>query len=358
MDTRSVSVPMDPQDATCPFPELPTEIIIQILEATARASRHGAYSISLVSSWARNLALPSLFATVVHRSKPSFAVTLSTGGKPIQPLGRPSTSLRWGHLIRNLWTENAGVSNASVEEAMFPACPNVENLALMSSSLRALSQAIQVRTAVFHSEDNQRRLDSPAPGETFLNRLRSITLITHTFRYDWHFLVGTRLQNGAQVLHNITHLRILDMRVSSFCPHNLLPGLTHLALPYLDLGNRFENGDLRLPAGILEHRGLRMIVLTVAEEQWLTNPWYQIALYPGKNDISPRETFRTLVQWARQRDDRIHVVLSPRWDVNACLEWADAARGGDSLWEIATDARVNDSHGAGLPDSYPKNRAR
>ncbi|KAI0650577.1 hypothetical protein C8Q79DRAFT_901985 [Trametes meyenii] len=349
---------MDSQDATRPFPELPTEIIIQIFEATARASRHGAYSISLVSSWARNLALPHLFATIVHRSTPSFAVTLSAGGKQIQLLSRPSTPLKWGPLVRNLWTESAGVSGASVEAAIFPACPNVENLALMSSSLRALSQAIQARTAAFHSDDGQRHSDSSAPGETFLNRLRSITLITHTFRYDWHFLVGTRLQDGTQLLHNITHLRILDMRVSSFSPQNLLPNLTHLALPYLDLGNRFEHGNLRLPDGVLEHSALKMVVLTVDEEQWLTNPWYQIALYPGKNDLSPRETFRTLVQWARQRDDRVHVVLSPRWDVDACREWTEAARGGDSLWEIATEARTNDSHGAGLPDSYPKNRAR
>lgn len=345
----SISVLMGPppDPVAHPFPDLPTEIIIQIFEATARASRHGARSISLVCTWSRPIALPYLFATIVHRSKTSFSTALSSGERRSEVRCRPSTPLRWGHLVQNLWTESAGVSTPSVEEDIFRACPNLENLALMSSSLRAVSQAIQARNTA-----------SRAEAHPFLRHLQSITLITHTFRYDWHFLVGAQLHDGTQALHNITHLRILDMKVSPFCPHNLLPNLTHLALPYLDLGNNFEGDALRLPPGVLEHQTLQMIVLTIAEEKWLTNPWYQIARYPGKNTNSPKETFRTLVRWARQRDDRLHVVLSPRQGVEDCAEWAAAARGGNSLWEEAAEARAYDSHGAGLPSSYPKVRSR
>ncbi|KAH9899711.1 hypothetical protein C8Q73DRAFT_331337 [Cubamyces lactineus] len=342
--------PPAPMDPTHPFPDLPPEIIIQIFEATARASCDGAYAISLVCRWARDIALLHLFATVVHRSKPSFSVTLSSGQR--QPSrSRPTGPLKQGHLVRNLWTESTGVAQPSAEEDILRVCPNVETLALMSSSLRALWQALQARAAASRKE---RR----APDDAFLHRLRSITLITHTFRYDWHFLVGAQLYDGSQLLHNITHLRILDMKVSSFCPHNLLPNLTHLALPYLDLGNNFEQDVLRLPNGVLEHRSLKMIVLTVEEEKWLTNPWYKIARYPGKNTASPREAFRTLAQWAQQRDDRLYVVLSPRTGVDPCHEWVDAARGGISLWDAAAEARANDSHGAGLPPSYPKTARR
>ncbi|KAI0775953.1 hypothetical protein BD413DRAFT_525363 [Trametes elegans] len=345
----SPSVPMAP---TGPFPKLPSEIVIQIFEATACTSREGAHTISLVCSWARKIALPHLFATIVHRTQHSFSATLSSGENNHPQRRRPSVPLRWGHLVRNLWTENMGFSVPSAEEDLFGTCPNVENLALMSSSLRAVSQAIQTRSmrAVCLKD---------AAREPFLHRLWSLTLITHTFRYDWHFLVGTQLHDGSQLLHNITHLRILDMKISSFCPHNLLPNLTHLALPYLDLGNDLKLSDtLRLPSGVLEHKSLQMVVLTVAEDKWLTNPWYQIARYPGKNTASPRETFRALALWARQRDERLHVVLSPRRGVEPCSEWADAARGGQSLWELAAEARSKDSYACGLPEVFPKTAAR
>ncbi|KAI0375804.1 hypothetical protein BV20DRAFT_17425 [Pilatotrama ljubarskyi] len=335
---------------TAVFPDLPPEIIIQIFEATACASHEGARTISLVCSWARKIALPYLFETVVHRSKPSFSVTLSSGDRRFHR-ARPSVPLRWGHLVRNLWTESSGVSHPSAEEEIFRACPNLENLALMSSSLRTLLQAIQAQSRSTALQNG----DLPsASKDTFLRRLHSITLVTHTFRYDWHFLVGARLQDGSQLLHNITYLRIHDMKISAFCPHNLLPNLTHLALPYLDLGNNFELDVLRLPPGVSEHSKLQMIVLTVAEEKWLTNPWYQIARYPGKITTSPKETFCTLVRWAQQRDDRIHVFLSPQRAVEPCQEWADAARGGISLWEAAARARERGWHGVGLPDEYPK----
>ncbi|KAI0832588.1 hypothetical protein BC628DRAFT_1347435 [Trametes gibbosa] len=338
-----------------PFPELPIEIVIQILEATAGASRSGARAISLLCTWARAIALPHLFATIVHRSQTSFSTTLSSGERTSEVQRHPSVPLRWGHFVRNLWTESSGVSGPSPTDNIFRVCPNVENLALMTWSIRSISQAVQACNANARRAGGQ---SSVIAEQAFLQRLTSITLITHTFRFDWHFLVGAQLQNGTQLCHNITHLHILDMRLSSFCPHNLLPNLTHLALPYLDLGNNFEQDTLRLPPGVLEHRALKMLVLTVEEEKWLTNPWYQIARYPGKDTTSPKGAFRTLVQWARERDDRVHVLLSPGRHVPSWQEWADTARGGNSLWQEAAEARARDSHSANLPDTYPKVRTR
>lgn len=335
-----------------PFPDLPSELIIRILDIAARDSHDTAKSISLVSTWARQIALPHLFNTVVYRSKPAYSAGMSSGAKD-SPHSRKSQSYPWGPLVSNLWTESTGIMNAPNEGELLRACSNVENLALVSAFLRSLAPAVQSQTAARRQDMITRQADDP-----FLSRLRSITLITHTSRYDWHFLVGVQLQDGSQLLHNITHLRLLDMTVSSFSPHNLLPNLTHLALPYLDLGNDFKQESLRLPPGVLEHRSLRMVVLTVAEGKWLTNPWYQIARYPGKDVTSPKATFRTLAQWARKKDDRLHLVLSPRLGVDPCKEWMDAARGGPSLWELAAKDRLEDSHGAGLPEAYPKGMRR
>ncbi|KAI0774431.1 hypothetical protein C8Q74DRAFT_834804 [Fomes fomentarius] len=336
-----------------PFSDLPTELVIRILDLAARSSHPAAQSISLVSTWARKIALPHLYATVIYRSSPAYSAGMTSGVKR-SLYSRQSRPHPWGHFVRNLWTESSGISNTSNEADVFRACPNVENLALMSASLRALAPSIQARSASHRKPTSS---DAAPPSDPFPNRLRSMTLITHTFRYDWHFLVGLQLQDGSQLLHNIVHLRILDMSVSSFAPHSLLPNLTHLALPFLDLGNDFKQDVLRLPPGVLEHRSLQMIVLTVAEKKWLTNPWYQIARY-GNVTTSPKTTFRTLVQWVRQKDDRLHVVLSPRLGDDTCKEWVDCARDGPSLWELATNARTEDSHGAGLPEIYPKGMCR
>ncbi|KAI1796221.1 hypothetical protein LXA43DRAFT_658164 [Ganoderma leucocontextum] len=349
-----VNSPSPSMDSMHPFPSLPPELTIYIFEIASCNYPQAAQPISRVSTWARQIALPHLFSTVVYRPKPAFARGMSSGAKD-SPNARPLRPQAWGHLVRNLWMESSGISNASNEGDMFRACTNVENLALMSQSLRALAPSIQAQ--------NLARLQAAANGpmsssDPFPYRLRSMTLVTHTFRYDWHFLVGLRLQDSSEFLHNITHLRILDMTISSFAPHNLLPNLTHLALPYLDLGNDFKHDALRLPPGVLEHPALRMIVLTVAEKKWLTSPWYQIAWYPRKTNISPKVTFRLLVEWLRNKDDRLYAVLSPRIGEDPCKEWAAAARGGPSLWEMAAQARANDSHGMDLPVAFPKGMQR
>ncbi|CDO76557.1 hypothetical protein BN946_scf184982.g16 [Trametes cinnabarina] len=328
------------------FPPLPLEIVMLILEEVARVSHGGAYSVSLVSKWAYQLALPHLYATIVHHLTLSFPVSLSSGAR--QPLRRRSSRLfptRYAHLVRNLWTECANMPGASPEEELIRLAPYFESVALLSSSLRTLSIALKDTGYA-----PWRKVDIP-----ILCSLRSITIISHTFRYDWSPLMEARLSNGSQLLHNITHLRILDMKVSAFCPHELLPNLTHLALPFLDLGNNFEQRLIRLPDGVLQHPKLQMLVLTMDEARWLNNPSYLNVMSPGEILTSPSQTFRTLVDLARKRDDRLYIILSPRRNVQAWQEWAAAARGHEpSIWEAAKEARARDSHGDGLPNSLPQ----
>ena len=294
-----------------------------------------------------------LFCTIVYQSTPAYSSGMSSG-----PRSSPHARIpprHWASLVRNLWVQSSGINNSIVEGQLFHAFYNVEHLALLSSSLHSIADAIQR-----HNIEYRKCIATgePPPPAAF-SKLRSITLIANTFRYDWHFLLGTALCDGTSLLQNITHLRIHDMRVSAFTPHNMLPNLTHLAVPFLDLGNDFKHDrTLRLPDRILEHPALRMLVLTVAEERWLTNPWYQIARYPGaygkSEAASPRATFRRLVQRGRQTDERVYFVLAPRMGKNARDEWADASRGGLSLWELATMARADDSYGEDLPDTFPK----
>ena len=260
--------------------------------------------------------------------------------------------------MRNLWVQSSGISNTQNESELFRVSHNVEHVALLSASLRSLAASIRAYSAIRH---RRFALDSSYPPPAFAN-LHSITVIEENHSYHWQFLLGIDLGAGTLLLNNVTRLRLHVLSSFGFVPHKFLPNLTHLALPFLHLGNDYRRDGVvpRLPSGVLEHRALQMIVLTVAEERWFASPWYQIARFSntgfqvGKPAGSHRATFSQLVQRARRTDDRIHVLWSPPMGDSVCQEWAGAARGGYSLWERAAIARTEDWYGADLPDTYPK----
>ncbi|EPS95971.1 hypothetical protein FOMPIDRAFT_1032603 [Fomitopsis schrenkii] len=329
---------------------------MQILECTATLSRPAAASISLVSSWARKLALPHLFRTLVHRKAPlPITVAISAARTASTPASRSTLPAHLGRHVRALWAESIGIASTVSEMDVFRACPSVEHLALPAPALRTLYMVCQAL-------DKHAR----APGKSplpFLAALREVTLLSHTLRYEWHILVGLRIPDGRPLLQNITHLRLQDMRVSAYVPHAHLPNLTNLALPYLDLGANISHDLLRLPDGILEHPSLQMVVLTVDERKYLHNPWYHIVRYSvsGTGNVrysSPRESFRALVKQAYLKDDRVHVILSPRIGQTAVEEWDAAGRGGESIWEVAARVKGDEQYGLELPSTYAPNIRR
>lgn len=329
--------------------DFPIELVIQILQLTASISRTSAANIALVSSWAHKIALPYIFSTVVRQNVPYTArssASLVRYRDRIPSQWSPSTNC--GQFIRHLWAENIGVT--SHRSKLFSSCPNLEDLALAPDSLRSLANAL-MSSSREHTNECQ----------SFAAKLRSLTLTVHTFRFDWHPLVDIRLANGSTFLHNITHLRILDLKISSYVPHEYLPNLTHIALPYLDLMPNIGSEILRVPDGLLDHSSLQMLVLTLDEHKWLGNPWYHTALHAmpgprtnGSSERSPRSTFRELVKWTGEKDDRIYVVLSPRASQTESEEWEEAARGGRNIWEKAAESRTDETYALEVPDVFPR----
>ncbi|OCH94341.1 hypothetical protein OBBRIDRAFT_748059 [Obba rivulosa] len=350
------SMPTHPKNLELlePFPDLPVEIIMHILEEAACLDRQTARIVSLVSSWARKLALPYLFSTLVYRNTPFTPGRQASKSSMQERKVHPKIPHYVQRFVRNLWSESIGIYTPSSEIEFFQSFPNVESLALPSPSLRSLHMAIQAQAQSIDRQSSDPCLVSPAC-------LRSITMITHTFRYDWHFLVGQRLpgSNGGMVLDQITHLRILDMQISTYSPHAHLQKLTHIALPFLDLGNSPNQTTLRLPEGLLQHPTLQIVVLTIDERKFLGNPWYHIGRYSaagarGEGLSSPRDNFRKLVAWAREKDARVHVVLSPRISQDVRAEWEAASRGGMDIWQIAAKSRTDETYGMNLPAVYPQ----
>ncbi|CCM00680.1 uncharacterized protein FIBRA_02719 [Fibroporia radiculosa] len=346
-DSGSTTTTVDPH---AQLPALPIELMMQIFEVAASQSLTSAKSLSLVASWSRKLTLPYLFTTIVHRVGNVRILAMAGAGYQIN---KPRTRLpeHIGRVVRNLWTESVGVSSPTNGMDLFQTCPNIEHMALPSAALRALYMSCQVAS-------KRTPVDLARPA--FPSVLRHITLITHTMRYEWHFLAGLRTPDGNLFLHNIAYLHMLDMQISTYVPHEMLPNLTHLALPYLDLGGNIAHDLLRLPDGVLEHPSLQMLVLTIDEFKYLNNPWYHIDRYaapaPGATRyIPPRDSFRRIVRHARQRDERIHVILHPNSSQKALQEWKLAADGGQSIWQKAVLARKDETYGTHLPTAYDSN---
>lgn len=382
---------------TTSFPPLPTELVLHILRLACHTSHHTALSISLLASWVRSAVLPFVFSTVVRRAGP----TLNTASSPSPGWATPQyfrpstmslhqrsyahllppTTCDVGKFVRRLWIETIDMMSSPGELSIFNACTNIEDVALSASSLRMLYNSTlfgKKRSPTAQLDDQH-----PIPTDTMgaASRIRSVTLTKHTFRYDWHFLVDLHSASAGthvSLLGNITHLRLTDMEKSPYIPIEYLPNLTHLALPYLQLRANHRGDTVRIPDLVLQadrptvqsQRGphppgdgatlettpskLVMIVLTVDEGEWLFKPWRHGA--HAKED-SPRGLFESLREHARERDGRIHVVLSPRVFMDVCSEWAGAARGNnDNVWEVAQRSRAGNGEqsAADLPLAFPR----
>ncbi|KAI0346847.1 hypothetical protein BDW22DRAFT_464705 [Trametopsis cervina] len=321
----------------------------------------------------------------------------------------PPTTHDVGSYVKHLWIESIDVMSSPGELSVFNLCTNIEDVALTASSLRMLynSTLFGKRSYIpgISKSKHQKRSDSDdtdvrdeetssgSPSDTgssttqatigAASRIREITLTKHTFRYDWHFLVdlSANSETHTSLLGNITHLRLTSLEKSPYVPVEYMPNLTHLALPYLQLrANR--NGDIlripdivlnplwpkvqsrhiALPAGAVAtsqypseevvRSQLKMIVLTVDEDAWISQPWRHGA--HSKED-SPRSSFNALRDHARTRDERVRVVLSPRIRMDVCGEWAGAARGNtDSLWEVAEKTYNKVDYADTLPVKFPR----
>ena len=344
MDNRDIRV----------FPPLPTELILQILTIACASSHDVALRVSLVSKWVRHASLQYVFATIIRRAG-SVAAWGTNGMLPRHERGishlLPPPGC--GALVRNLWIESIDMMSSPGELSIFIACPNLENVAMTAKSLRVLYSSITFKAknpeprAVDHGNAN------PA------SCIRSLTLLEHTYRYDWHFLVDFEVELGRAFLHNITHVRLLDMQQSAYMPLEHLPNLTHLALPYLHLRSNRIGDVLRLPDGILTREALHMIVLTVDEQEWLYKPWqYRSVSSAPTIASSPRKRFQYLMQKAKERDERLHFIISPRLGQPHSQEWAASSRGGESIWTVATRVGRKEEYADALPDAFPNTNLR
>jgi hypothetical protein len=292
---------------------LPVELIFYIVEL-ALASGNGtakraALSLCQVSTWVRETTLPIMYKTIIlHGSMHTPFEEVPTDNQlglynlHTRVLASPFKYIE--HLWLDVPTERCPID--------FNDCVNLVQLALR----------VDAFDSIFRSE----RWIS-ADDDTFFGYppVRSFTVLGQSHTTKWIPFISCPA--GINFLQNLTHLRILNMCLSTYIPLEYTPRLTHLCVPYFDLRPNdvpdFANLD-----SVLEFKQLQMIVITLNPKYW-------------------RFEEKTLKEWAihaMAKDTRLFVVASTRqdatkdWD-DPRRDWEAEASGGTSIWKKAVQVR-------------------
>jgi hypothetical protein len=119
-------------DVTGPS-KLPRELIIQIFETAASSSRSTCRALCLVSSWARRLVLPYLFATVSIWSNFAFTSLMEISSRdPSRANFFPSDR------VRGLWLIGSAPENIV---HVYRACENLTHIATTTKAYHALAKS-------------------------------------------------------------------------------------------------------------------------------------------------------------------------------------------------------------------------
>ncbi|KAL0948870.1 hypothetical protein HGRIS_008989 [Hohenbuehelia grisea] len=282
--------------------DLPTELVIYILETTAQISVQFCLTLSLVSSWTRRLALPHLFTTVVLKDNTSFFKFLEPLDK--QPPKHPWPDCRPLHHVQNLWLEVAQPSLRTV----FSGCCNLQKLALDHEAFTWL-----VFLSSTLAEDRCRQAFLP-----FANPTRStgldVLMILHD-RRNWTNLL--KHYQDSYFVPRITRLRLpyLKSYDRQCLPAKSFPRLSHLAIPFYDL----QLHDLALLEPVLALEGLEVLVVVIM------------------TDRTSSAAYKSVLAWfSNTHSMTSKVFLAEATSDDVETSWKLEGKGGDSIWDCAT----------------------
>lgn len=278
---------------------LPPEIVILIFEHAAASCKESACSISLVSSWARAVALKHLFSTLVIRGR-----------------GRISNLTPFpdaiGSLVRNLWIENVG-ANWRNAIPFFSVMPSLESIALPGFYMWALLEALK------HNDKE----DTDRPNNNRHFRCAQIWIIDEGPLQIWRMFQECNV--GTAFLRGITHLRLHALGITTGIP--ALPCLTHLEFPARELyAHTFSLLD-----GVLMQSSMQKLVLTARKPRAGILPPYGLADFA-------LTLVKDYVDGRRDRipTTRIYINLAERDSKEVSVrQWKDEVAGNRSIWDKA-----------------------
>ncbi|KZP21959.1 hypothetical protein FIBSPDRAFT_495456 [Athelia psychrophila] len=291
-------------------PQIPPELLINIIYLAASSSRHSALDLCLVSSWARDIAIRCLLDTVVIRNHLEHQLFWKFLIK--SPTQTSTSNIPFAHSVRNLWV--TAVSPHVVRT--YAACESVQHLALSDGSLSWLLNAsvmgrdpLALHGHLDLSEQERTRRDDMhltlfIIGFLWRNRQTIIWDSTKTF----------------PLLRNITRLRFANYGFrDGITVHDIdpFPNLTHLAIASYGSVS-FED----FASQILAVKSIQMFVLVMTTSRI------------DQEDV-PR-----LMAYARQirkSDSRLYLAQSIWRGMDIQPEWEDDMRRGRNIWDRAVE---------------------
>jgi hypothetical protein len=288
------------------FARLPIELVNIIFVLAARSSRHASLDLCLVASWARQIALPHLFCTLVAKDHDiTFRKYLLD--PPYVPV---NTKINAASLVKNVWIPLDHYSAA--DSAVLDVFENCHNLTHMALTIHCFLNLIRA-TSPLPMAQAERMISGPAldcDHDIHLTMLGT-TSFHWVFRSYWQPNISYR----SPLYDRITHIRVET--ASSYQTRyefHHFSRLSHLSLPYYS--------PIQHKAELLDHflqqRSLEMFVVAGVRKPLQEAHW------------------RRLEKWVlakRQEDKRVFFVEIPAMDIQA--EWEREMRGGKTIWERA-----------------------
>jgi hypothetical protein len=291
-----------------PFIRLPIELVHDVLQLAAASSRHCSLDICLVASWARHIALPYLFHTIMIEGSMTYLKFLKYITDP--PYIPVNTNFLAASFVNQAWIQHTGPGQCDIIVTVFEACENITHLALQFADFYLL-----VRPS--------------SPNIVFYDSIKRISPCAMARNHDLHLTVlDTPSYSGltyhqfnatykSPIFDRVTHLRFTsidsyhDYLTPLFLVH--FSHLSHLSVPYF-LGGRHHTKHLQ---HFLDLKPLKMLVIAVAEDVIRKGHWKRLEKWVRK---------------MRETDGRVYLVESGS---KLRDEWEKEMRGGESVWDKA-----------------------
>ncbi|KIM77977.1 hypothetical protein PILCRDRAFT_607199 [Piloderma croceum F 1598] len=283
---------IDIVEVVSPFPPLPLELVRHILGFAAAASRHASRNICLVAPWARDIALPYLFHTVVLNDKESYIKFRKYLHSPESYI--PSNfDFKFSPtvLVRNLWVEGIRYD----PRCIFPIYQSCDNLTHLALSVDLFNWLLNLSTPGLSEISDRASSRSPDLQVTFLSSMLGV------------------IDTPSPIYKRVTHIcltsaSVVERHISSFTR------LSHISMPCRGMSHR-NQAHLRRFLGL---KTLKMVVVVVLEDVVRTED---------------REDLKGWVRGVRQTDSRVYMV--ERHSSRIREDWENEMRGGDSMWDMA-----------------------
>lgn len=275
--------------------DLPPELVYEIFHTTARLSTTFCLTLCQVSTWARQLALPHLYSTVItktHGTTSQYNRRLhKAASDPSNGCFEPKTALR------SIWNESVADRIVTI----FEECDNLVHIALHADNLHWLAHA--------SSPIGQNRLPHDA-----ITRKQDLHLVIIKGN-NWSL---TRFINDNPTLttplfSKITHLRLGEIdnyRTRLAISH--FTRLTHLAVPFWKMPDAHDLSEFNR---VLMHQSLECLVIVIV------------------TDLVAVEDRSRLEEWFQEKcktERRVFLIDSQSDAIQR--EWEEEVRGGESIW--------------------------